>query len=407
MREDYSIFSAVTLLSTGFSASFPFLIVFLNQVKHVPVAQDGIVYIISGVFVLFGQLISGRLSDLLGTKTVALLGMVVSAIAYLSMSFFVATNGPVISFKISYPVVSLFSNLPQLSLSSYYSDKGREQMSKGLAMLYVGLNFGFTLGPVSGGIIIAYFGYIYVFAFGAITTAAAFVVALIGIRENPKFALRSDSRSPQSIDSGRPRKTIPALLILILASWFVISYQAAPLSLYESSFLSLSSIEVGLVLSTNGLLITVLQRPISHFISIEKRLRLSPVAVGSVVMAIGFTVVGVSRTFFPLEAAISITTLGEMMISVPTQVALTLFSGRKNRGRYQSFYFASSRAGSSISSYLGPLSFAFFTPFAFIGWYLVAAVSIVAAAGYLVLSPFLAKEYNRLVKEEIESPVEN
>ncbi|HKJ96459.1 MAG TPA: MFS transporter, partial [Thermoplasmataceae archaeon] len=79
-RENYTIFTAVTLAYTGFSTSFPFIAVFLLQVKGVPVTQVGIIYLASGVLGIAGQIVGGRLSDVLGTKTLTVIGLSVSTV---------------------------------------------------------------------------------------------------------------------------------------------------------------------------------------------------------------------------------------------------------------------------------------------------------------------------------------
>ncbi|AKA48979.1 hypothetical protein IX51_07590 [uncultured archaeon] len=395
-RENYTIFTAVTLAYTGFSTSFPFIAVFLLQVKGVPVTQVGIIYLASGVLGIAGQIVGGRLSDVLGTKTLTVIGLSVSTVFYALLALFVVEDSPVFLYMISYPVLSLFNNLSQLALSSHVSDRQKGQMASGMSLLYVGVNLGFTIGPVSGGFLIAYYGYSSIFVFGAVVTLVSAVVALMKIKINPKYALRfKDDKRPGKFSLGLERGLFP-FFVLIFISWLAIGYQAIPLSVFESQFLSLSSVKIGIVLTTNGLLITVLQVPISRAMGIERRMRLFPIALGSVLMAAGFVAIGRADGLIPLLIAITLTTLGEIMVAVPTQVVATLFSREHNRGRYQGFYFAFSRAGISLSSYIGPLLFGLLISRAFLGWYVIAAVSLISALGYYALSPVIEKEYNTI-----------
>lgn len=394
-RENYTIFSAVTLAYTGFSASFPFLVVFLNQVKGVPLSQVGIVYLASGMIGLAGQWIGGRLTDRLGTKTMTIVGLAGSVAMYSLITVFVLKDLPVLLYIISYPVLSLFNNLSQLALSSHISDRDRAHMASGMSLLYVGVNLGFTIGPVTGGVLVAYYGYWSIFAFGAITTILASVVALSGIKTNPKYALRIASTNGGIRADARLEKGLISFFTLILISWFVIGYQAIPLSIFESQFLSLSSIEIGIVLTTNGLLITLLQVPVSRWMGVERRMRLAPIALGSFIMAAGFFEIAYSSDIFLLELGIVLTTLGEIMVAVPTQVVATLFSREYNRGKYQGYYFSFSRTGLAFSSYVGPLVFSVFISTAYVGWVLIAAVSAAAGLGYYLLSPTIEREYTK------------
>lgn len=393
--ENYTIFTGATLAYTGFSASFPFLVVYLLQVRGVPLSQVGIIYLVSGVVGILGQIWGGKITDRLGTRTVTVSGFAFSAVLYAMISILVVRSVSILAFIALYAVLNLFSNLSQLSLSSYISDRPRDRMAGGMSLLYVGLNLGFTIGPVTGGFLIDYSGYWSIFLFGSLTSALAAIITALRIKSNPRYALRRN-------DAGLSVKKLPGLrkglypyFILVAVSWFAIGYQAVPLSAYESQFLSLSSFLIGVVLTTNGLLITVLQVPISRLVGVERRMRLHPIALGSAIMAAGFIVIAFARSLIGLELAILLTTTGEMMIAVPTQVIASMFSGRENRGEYQGYYFAFSRGGLSASAYVGTLVFGIFIAEPYAGWYIIAGVSAAAALGYFAISNSVARFSNR------------
>ncbi len=390
-RENYIIFLAIILVYGGFSAGYLFISLFLIQVKGAPFSSVGIIYLATGAIDIVVQVVGGRLSDFLGTKTVTLMGLAGGALLYILLTVFVLNDSPTIVYLIVFPVLGLFNGLVQLALSSYISDRTTDKMASGMAMLYVGLNLGFTLGPVSGGFLVQYYGYTSLFIFGTATTVASLAVAVVGIKNNPKFGLR-DVRNPDGTKfQNRLKRGVIPLLVMVFFSWFVIAYQAVPLSVFESNYLTLSSFEIGIVLSTNGLLITLLQSTISRIIRIEKRARLYSIAMGSFIMALGYIVVLIARSFILLELAITVTTLGEMMVAVPTQVIVTMFSQEHNRGRYQGLYFAFSRAGASISAYVGLIMFAVFRAQALRGWYLVIALALAASVAYVMLSPYVER----------------
>ena len=400
-REKLAIFSSITLIYTGYSAAYLFISLFLLQQRNVPLPEIGIIYLATGGIDIIVQMVGGRLSDRLGTKTVMMLGLAGSVALYLLFIVLVVTNGPVPLFIISFPVLGLFGGLFQLALSSYVSDRERGEMAGGLSQLYVGLNFGFTIGPVTGGFVISYLGYSYLFLLGLLTTIIAIAVIGFGIKLNPRYAERASMSSKAEKTRVLRQRGVLPLLLLVFASWFAISYQAVPLSIFESKFLVLTSIEIGIVLSTNGLLITIFQVPISKLIGVEKNGKLIPVALGSVIMAAGYSIISVSHTFLPMIAAISITTLGEMMIAVPTQVIITLFSKSHNRGEYQGYYFAFSRGGASFSSFAALILFSYFLNHAQYAWYVVIAISLLAALSYSLLSPTIAKEYRVSAEQQI------
>lgn len=399
-REDFVIFSSVTLSYTGFAASFPFLAVYLLNVRGVPEIQVALLYLVSGVLGILGQIIGGRFSDVLGTKSMVSLGLIVSGGFFGIISVFIISNSPAILLIISYPVLSLFNNLSQLAISSHISDRPKSQMAGGMSLLYSGTNLGFTIGPVSGGYLIAYLGYSSIFTFGLATTFASAVVIIAGIKRNPRYAMRGASGNRPVKSNVKLTPSLFTFLVLVLVSWFAIAFQAIPLTVYETSYLSLSSIGVGIVLSTNGLLITVLQVPISNLIGIERRLRFAPIALGSVLMGAGFAAIAYSRNLYGLIVAITLTTIGEIMIAVPTQVVITMFSREYNRGTFQGYYFAFSRMGIAISSASWLPIFAIFLPHVYLAWILMAAISVAAAISYQVLNSPIQREFSKLGDEQ-------
>lgn len=400
-RENYIIFLVVILVSSGFSAGYLFISLFLIQVKHAPFSSVGTIYLATGAVDILVQVVGGRLSDYLGTKTVSILGLLGATLLYATLTFFVLHNSPTIVYLIAFPALGLFSGLLQLAISSYISDRVTDQMASGMAMLYVGYNLGFTLGPVSGGYLVQFYGYFSLFIFGLFMTLCALLVALLGIKSNPKYALRLSGDSKTGKKTSKPKRGLVPIVILVFISWFVVAYQAIPLSVFVSNFLSLGSLEIGIILSTNGLLITLLQSSISKLTSVERSGKLHTIALGAFIMSLGFFVVLVARSFILVELAISITTIGEMMVAVPTQVILTMYSEEHNRGRYQGLYYASSRAGAAISAFVGLMMFAAYSVQAVRGWYLVIALGLLASLSFVLLSPVVEKDFAANENEEI------
>lgn len=400
-NEKLAIFSSITLIYTGFSAAYLFISLFLLQVKNAPLPEIGVIYLATGAIDILVQMMGGRLSDRLGTKTVMSLGLAGSAVIYLFFILLVLTDGPVLFYLLSFPILGLFSGLFQLALSSYVSDSAADEMAGGLSQLYVGVNLGFTIGPITGGFVISYFGYSYVFLLGLLSTIIALLVIVVGVRINPRYAERAQGMPQKRGEHVLKQRGILPLLMLVFISWFAISYQAVPLSIFESKFLVLTSIEIGIVMSTNGFLITIFQVPISRMIGVERNGRLVPVAIGSLIMAAGYVIISVSHTFVPMIAAIGITTLGEMMIAVPTQVVITLFSRSYNRGQVQGYYFAFSHGGASFSSFAGLFLFSIFINTIQFAWYVVIALSLLSAVAYYFLSPTMVREYRISREQEI------
>lgn len=396
--ENIVFFAIVTLVYTGFSAGYLFISLYLIQIESVPLLFIGGLYLATGAIDISVQLLGGRLSDHAGTKTVALAGLIGSVVVYVLLTLLVYSSSPYLFYIFVFPLEGFFSGLFRVAVSSYISDRKTQDMASGMSLLYVGFNLGFTAGPFLGGLLVQISGYVSLFLFGTLMLLSSLVVAQLGIRSNPRYASRASTTEMRKTSLRRQGRTVVSLLILTFVSWFVIAFQGVPLSVYESKFLSLSSFEIGTVLATNGIMITLLQSYISRLIRVEKKARLYPVALGSAIMAAGFFLISMAQSFFTLMAAISITTLGEMMIAVPTQVVITLFSSGHNRGQYQGYYFAFSRTGASLSTFFGFLVFSIFATNSVIGWYILILVSMAASVAYAFLSPLAEKDYSKVAR---------
>jgi predicted MFS family arabinose efflux permease len=394
------VFLITMCVNVGFSASFPFIAVYLIRVRNDPVSQVGVVYLIAGLVSLFGQLTAGRLVDILGAKKMLFIGLAASFLLFVSLLFLVVLNADVLTFLLAYPTLYFFNNLTQVSGSTMVSSQEPKRVVSGLSSMYVGLNLGFSIGPAVSGVLVTLYGYSAAFLVGALSIVAASVAAAAGIKSDAGYA--SALRVEPSKNTGETgfKRSLAAFLLLTFLSWFSIGYQAIPLSVYTSKFLGFSDEQIGFLLSTNGLLITVLQIPSSKFIGSKARSLVSTLIFGSALTALGFVGVATSKVFSEVELAIVLTTLGEIFTAVPSQIVVTLLSRRHNRGTYQGYYYAASRMGMSLAAYLGPLTLAFFADDPAKAWYIIASVTFLAAAGYALVSRRIRSVYELRRSEE-------
>src|SRR5579859_2881062 len=88
-KETWVVFSIRTINSLGFSATMPFLAVYLLSVRSVPFSLIGVLYLITGVVGIPSQVIGGRLTDSVGPKKVMLTGYLFSFGSSLILGYFV------------------------------------------------------------------------------------------------------------------------------------------------------------------------------------------------------------------------------------------------------------------------------------------------------------------------------
>jgi predicted MFS family arabinose efflux permease len=268
-----------------------------------------------------------------------------------------------------------------------------DNVRTGFSILAIGGNLGFAIGPALGGILAQVYNYSTVFLLSAATAVVVTLITLFLIEGGPVVNHGSLSRPVKRLLNWREDKNLIVFLVLTLASFLIVGYETTPLSLYVAGFLNFSNEQIGFLFATNGIVIVILQLPLTRLIEKKIRTLVMPMIASSLAAAVAFFVASVSTTFLQMEIVTFIVTLGEIFQTVPAQTVLSLFSKSGNRGTYQGYYAAVTNSGRSLASFFGPLSFSVFFFMPSLAWILVGAISLVVGFAFFLLSPGLQKDY--------------
>jgi predicted MFS family arabinose efflux permease len=178
-HETWVIFTIVTLNSVGWSASMPFLAVYLSAVRQVPLSTIGVVYFIAGMLSIASQIVGGRFTDSVGPRKVMLLGYVFSVASALVLSYLIGAAADTELIFIAYPAFNFLRGIAQPAAAAVVANSEISDLRTGLSLLSVAGNLGFAVGPALGGILAQSFDYASVFLFSAAVPA---VTALIAAR---------------------------------------------------------------------------------------------------------------------------------------------------------------------------------------------------------------------------------
>lgn len=399
-KETWVVFSIRTINSLGFSATMPFLAVYLLSVRSVPFSLIGVLYLITGVVGIPSQVIGGRLTDSVGPKKVMLTGYLFSFGSSLILGYFVLIGASVFTFFLFYPIFSFLRGISQPASSSIMAGQRASRVRTAFSLLNIGGNLGFAIGPAIAGPIIDIYNYSTVFVLSAGASLVAALIALAWIEGGRRYASETSqgAKGPIGIRrwlSWKQDRNVILLLVLTFLLTVANGYEITPLSLYVAKFLNFSNGLIGLLFATNGAVIVVLQLPLTRLMEKTGKL-LTPLVISSGFMVTAYVLAGLSTTFPEFELVMFVVTLGEIFLTVPAQTAISLFSSAGNRGTYQGFYSAATNAGRSVASFVGPTSFqllAFEPPLA---WYSVAALAFVTGIGFAALSPRLERDYQKI-----------
>jgi predicted MFS family arabinose efflux permease len=381
----------------------PFLAVYLSSVRSVPLATIGAVYLVAGLLSLASQLAGGRLTDSIGPRRVMLLGYFFSVVSALILSYLIGVGADTGLILIAYPIFNFLRGLSGPATSAIVANSEIKNLQTGLSLLSIAGNLGFAIGPALGGILAQSFNYSSVFLLSAAVPAVTSVMTLVSIRGGLLYER----------GAGRPLRASAALhwsaernlilfLLLTLCGYLAIGYEIAPISVYVQSFLNFSPEEIGYLFATNGIVIVILQLPLSAFFFRAKNL-VYPIIASCGFAALSFVAAGLSSTFWQWEGVMVILTLGEIFLTVPSQAVVTFFSSAENRGTFQGYYSAASIGGRSLAALAGLYSFQFFAADPRLGWYAIAGFTVLLALGFRLLAQPLQRDYSALSKRNVVS----
>jgi len=394
-RDTWAVFTIVTLNSVGWSATMPFLAVYLSAVRGVSPVIIGAVYLVAGLLSLGSQLLGGRMTDSMGPKRVMLIGYVFSVVSALVLSYLVGVDADTTLILLTYPVFNLLRGLSGPASSAIVANSEIGNLRTGLSLLSIAGNLGFAIGPALGGILAQTFNYSSVFLLSAAVPVITSLLT-VGYVAGGRLAGYEDGlgRRSASLRWGKDRNLL-LFLLLVIGGYVAIGYEIVPISLYVQKILSFSSEQIGYLFATNGLVIVLLQLPLSSLSFRAKKLAY-PLVAASLLAALSFVLAGLSSTFLEFEGVMVVLTLGEIFMTVPSQKVFTVFSGVRTRGTFQGYVAAASLGGRSLSPLIGLWTFQVFAASPGFSWYAAALFAALLGVGFYAIAEPLQKDFRSL-----------
>jgi MFS family permease len=396
-----ALFTITSLTTVAWTATQPFLAVYLSVSRGVPYWLVGGTYLLMGGITLVSQVVGGRLVDRHGPKKVMLAGFSASTAFTLFVGYLVQVNADVVLIALVYPIASLTRGISNPAAASIISGYGRDRMMSGFSLLNVGSNLGFAVGPALGGILAGLYSYSLVFYFSAGVFVAGGVVVSFTIKRG--LLPGSSERLAEGEGGGRgmawldwkKERNLVMLLGLAFCAFVASGYEITPLSLYAANVVRLPNEQIGFLFATNGLVVVLLQVPIVRYVKRWRSLVL-PLIIGNLFVIAGFFSTIASSTFAEMEFVMVVFTLGEILLTVPSQAIVAAFSRPGYRGTYQGYYNAILNAGRTMSAFVGPLSFGLLPSDPRLPWYAIAAFTAAVTVGFALLSPRLQRDYEAI-----------
>jgi MFS family permease len=303
----------------------PFLVLFLTGQGY-SYAEAGVAVGAYGVGNLAASLLGGHLADRLGRRNTIVLSMFSGAVMLLLLSQ--AHSLPAIIALTA--LTGLASELYRPACSALLTDLiAPNQRVTAFAALRMAFNAGFAFGPAMAGFLAAY-GYFWLFACDALTSALFGVVALVALPHGVRSHRNGESWG-ELLKLMRHDRKLHQLLMANFAIALVFQQFATTFGLYVTQ-LGYSAATYGLIISLNGVLVVCCELPLT---TLTRRFPAPRVmALGYLLIGAGFALNQFAQTVPALTGCMVIFTLGEMLALPMSSAYVAELAPPHMRGRY-------------------------------------------------------------------------
>lgn len=339
----------VLCLGTLINRAGAFVILFLPAYLHESLglskAYAALLVGAFGLGALLASLVGGQLADQIGRRAVMLLSLFGAAVVLLWMSTLSSTW----ALMIACVAYGLIAEMYRPAASAMLGDVAESELRPtAFALMYVAINLGFGISATIGGWLATY-SFRWLFIGDAATAAAYGVIILLAIRETlPGAGPRSDvqdveeaadeaatySESVSAREAVRHILRDGTFLTFCLASLCLAVVYMQAMTTFQLYLLDLSidTATFGTIIAINGIMIVVLQLPVTSVAS--KFNRAGVITLAAVVTAVGFGLIEPSTAVWHFAGTVVIWTLGEIMHAPIMMAVVSDLAPIQLRGRY-------------------------------------------------------------------------
>ncbi|MER6347522.1 MDR family MFS transporter [Streptomyces sp. NPDC001595] len=322
-----------------------FMALYLTLERGYSASYAGLVAALHGLGGVISSLGAGVMTDRLGRRPTLLIAQVATALSVALLGFM---HHPVAIAAVAF-LVGMASNASRPAVQAMMADIVRpEDRVRAFSLNYWAINLGFAVSSVAAGLIAEY-SYLAGFLIEAAMTMVCAIVVFLKLPESrPERTAVEKAREEVGLGTvlrdGRFMSVVG--LSFVVALIFQQGFIGLPVAMGTAGF---SPADYGMAIAINGVLIVVLQIPVTRFIQDRDPRRL--LVVSSVLAGYGFGLTAFAGSVAAIALTVCVWTLAEI-VNAPTQTGLVVrLSPTHGRGRYQGMYTMSW----SVAALVAPL----------------------------------------------------
>ncbi|MDX3354549.1 MFS transporter [Streptomyces sp. ME01-24h] len=360
-----------------------FLALYLTSGRGYSATYAGLVASLYGLGGAVGAVVGGMLTDRVGRRSTMLLAQVAAAAATAALAFV----GGQVQIAAVATVIGVASSASRPAVQAMMADVvPAADRVRAFSLNYWAVNIGFAVSSASAGFIAAH-GYLWLFLGDAFMTVLCALVIYAKVPESmpgrePEAAVAAGGSDQSRVGLGvvlRDRRFMAFVALTFLLG--TVTQQGATTLSIDMGRQGFSASEYGLVIGLNGLLIVILQLPLTRLL--KRRSVAALLTAGTLLMGWGFGLNAFAGSVPFYALAVVVWTLGEIMHAPASMSLVADLAPAHARGRYQGMYSLSWPAAAFAGPLLGGLALDRWG--GGVVWAACAVVGTVAGAGYWLL----------------------
>lgn len=388
--------------SAGFAMVIPFISIYFHRDLHISLTVIGVFFGFSAILRTIPQPFAGWFSDRFGRVPIMGWSQILRAMTFFGVGYMILQE---MGF---WPIATLiganyvFGAMLHPAANAMVADSvEKDERLSAFAWMRIAGNLGWALGPALGGFI-AHESYGVLFFVAGILTLASGLFFFIMVKEAAPVIDREQFRfNLKDILNLRQNKRLFEHCLITLVLFLAVAQLIAALSVYSVETIGISQAELGTLYAINGFMVVLFQLPVSH--SLRKLSLTDQLAVGSIIYAVGYFLVGVAAGFGFLVFCMVIITIGEMVVSPPAMTIAANLSPAGYHGRYMGIFGLFQAAGWSLGPTVGGILLDTFHSQPLMMWTSVSFLGLIACGLYLNFGHKLPAEVNGRYVSTVEN----
>jgi len=344
----------ITFINRAGTMVLPFLSLYLTDFLDFSLSNVGWVMSIFGLGSLAGSWLGGKLTDKLGFYNVMFWSLLLTGLCFLGLQFATTFIEFSIGIFITMTIADTFRPAMFVSLKAYSKP---ENQTRSLTLVRLAINLGFSLGPFLGGIIISLISYKGLFWIDGLTCISAIFIFKTVLKEKKISAPEIEKDIIETFKKNKTRsiyndKPYWIFLGIMFIMGFVFLQLFTTMPLFYKEVHGLTEIEIGLLMSLNGLMIFILEMPVIHYIEKSFWNKIKIILFSMVLFSISFFVLPISWIGI-LVVSMVLITIAEMLAFPFTNTFAMNRAIKGKEGQYMALYAMSFSLAHIFSAKVG------------------------------------------------------